>query len=36
MTIGIWKRHGTSHKIYGRLGGIEQQRQKEMARNKRI
>jgi hypothetical protein len=35
MKIGVWKRHGTAHKIYGRLGGIEQQRQKEMARNKR-
>jgi hypothetical protein len=20
-TIGVWKRHGTAHKIYGRLGG---------------
>jgi hypothetical protein len=32
-TIGVWKRHGTAHKIYGRLGAIEQQRQKEMGRN---
>jgi hypothetical protein len=33
--IGVWKRHGTAHKIYGRLGAIEQQRQKEMGRNNR-
>jgi hypothetical protein len=34
--IGVWKRHGTAHKLYCRLGGaIEQQRQKEMARNNR-
>jgi hypothetical protein len=35
-TTSVWKRHGTAHKAYGRLGGaIEQQRQKEMARNNR-
>jgi hypothetical protein len=34
-TSGVWKRHGTAHKIYGRLGGIEQKLQKEMGRNNR-
>jgi hypothetical protein len=34
-TIGVLKRHGTVHKNYGRLGGIEQQRQKEMIHNNR-
>jgi hypothetical protein len=34
-TTGVWKRHGTAHIIYGRLGAIEQQRQKEMGRNNR-
>jgi hypothetical protein len=34
-TIGVWKRHGTAHTIYGRLGAIEQQCQKEMAHNNR-
>jgi hypothetical protein len=34
-TIGVWKENGTAHKIYGRLGGIEQQSQKEMGRNNR-
>jgi hypothetical protein len=32
-TIFVWKRHGTAHSIYGRLGGIEQQRQKKMGHN---
>jgi hypothetical protein len=35
MTIGVSKRHGTANKIYGRLGAIEQQRDKEMGRNNR-
>jgi hypothetical protein len=34
-TIGVWKRHATAHKLYGRLGAIEKQRQKKMARNNR-
>jgi hypothetical protein len=34
-TIGVWKSHGTVHKLHGRLGGIEQQCQKEMAHNNR-
>jgi hypothetical protein len=34
-TVGVWKRHGTAHRIYDRLGAIEQQRQKEMGRNNR-
>jgi hypothetical protein len=21
MQIGVWKKHGTAHKLYGRLGG---------------